>query len=230
MVRRADFGQGALRRRHYPRAPLRARASVRDSTAEPVRRLHEEHVVRPIGEQRTARRGGSRGRRYTSPPERCCVHTKNIVEPGRYSHRSTAVPRSERLVKFGSPKLNGAAGPAPSGSTVYVRPSRILRDRADIASVVQLRVRARRRELAEALVVAARQERLRVELHRHLRRDRPVHARLERQRARGDVAEDVSRATERAWPSDPSPSSTYCARPATSSSSVRAARRRCRPA
>src|SRR5690348_7493952 len=55
-----------------------------------------------------------------SNPVRCCVHTKYTVDPGRYSHRSTALPRSDRVVKSGSAKENAGAGPAPSGSTVYV--------------------------------------------------------------------------------------------------------------
>src|SRR5260221_365812 len=44
------------------------------------------------------------------------VHTTKIVDPGRYSHRSTAFPRSERNVKSCGEMTNPAAGPAPSGS------------------------------------------------------------------------------------------------------------------
>jgi len=33
---------------------------------------------------------------------RVWVHTKNSVEPGRYSQRSTALPRSDRKLKSGS--------------------------------------------------------------------------------------------------------------------------------
>src|SRR5438128_11770208 len=33
---------------------------------------------------------------------RVWVHTKNSVEPGRYSQRSTALPRSDRRLKSGS--------------------------------------------------------------------------------------------------------------------------------
>src|SRR5690348_9093164 len=51
---------------------------------------------------------------------RDCVHTRKMVEPGRYSQRNTAFPRSERKLKFGSLNENGLAGPVPSGSTVYV--------------------------------------------------------------------------------------------------------------
>src|SRR5512133_1023139 len=56
---------------------------------------------------------------------RDCVQTKKSVEPGRYSHRKTALPRSDRTLKFGLPMLNEEAAPAPSGSTVYdvTRPS-----------------------------------------------------------------------------------------------------------
>jgi hypothetical protein len=46
------------------------------------------------------------------------VHTKNRVEPGRYSHRKTALPRSEANRKSGFPNENGSAAPPPSGSTV----------------------------------------------------------------------------------------------------------------
>src|SRR6476469_9350012 len=42
-----------------------------------------------------------------------------MVDPGRYSHRRTPVPRSERRLKSGLSKVNGAAAPAPSGSMVY---------------------------------------------------------------------------------------------------------------
>src|SRR5688572_31640875 len=48
------------------------------------------------------------------------VQTTKIVEPGRYSHRSTALPRSERNVKLGSPNVNVGAGPPPSASTAIV--------------------------------------------------------------------------------------------------------------
>src|SRR5687767_11193823 len=57
-----------------------------------------------------------------------CCHTKKSVEPGRYSHRTTALPRSARKLKSGSKTLNDAAGPeGPSGSIVYLRvPSTIV--------------------------------------------------------------------------------------------------------
>src|SRR5438309_2185106 len=45
-----------------------------------------------------------------SSSDRLCVHTKKIVEPGRYSHRSTALPRSETKLKLGS--LNVRESPA----------------------------------------------------------------------------------------------------------------------
>src|SRR5688500_839496 len=49
-----------------------------------------------------------------------CCQTKYSVEPGRYSQRSTALPRNDRKLKSGSPKEIGvAAVPAPSASTVY---------------------------------------------------------------------------------------------------------------
>src|SRR5687768_3808370 len=49
-----------------------------------------------------------------------CCHTKYSVDPGRYSQRNTALPRSERKLKSGSPNEMGvAAVPAPSASTVY---------------------------------------------------------------------------------------------------------------
>ena len=48
-----------------------------------------------------------------------CCHTKYNVEPGRYSHRITALPRSERKLKFGSLKEKRSARvPAPSASIV----------------------------------------------------------------------------------------------------------------
>lgn len=50
--------------------------------------------------------------------DRFCCQTKNSVEPGRHSQRSTALPRSERTSKFGSPSEKFAAGPESSGSTV----------------------------------------------------------------------------------------------------------------
>src|SRR5213595_1399530 len=42
----------------------------------------------------------------SSDAERLCVHTKNSVEPGMYSHRKTALPRSDLKLKSG---LYGAA-------------------------------------------------------------------------------------------------------------------------
>src|SRR5204863_3986089 len=44
------------------------------------------------------------------------VHTTDSVEPGWYSQRNTALPRSDRNVKSWRGMTNGAAGPAPSGS------------------------------------------------------------------------------------------------------------------
>src|SRR6266487_1314539 len=40
-----------------------------------------------------------------------------MVDPGRYSQRSTALTLSERVLKSGRYTANSAAGPAPSGST-----------------------------------------------------------------------------------------------------------------
>jgi len=51
-------------------------------------------------------------------PNLLCCHTRNSAEPGRYSHRSTALPRSKRLLKSRSEKVNAGAAPAASGSTV----------------------------------------------------------------------------------------------------------------
>src|SRR5437868_4707624 len=51
---------------------------------------------------------------------RLCVHTRNNVEPGRYSHRNTAFPRSERKLKSGLVMTNELAGPGPSGSIAKV--------------------------------------------------------------------------------------------------------------
>src|SRR5687767_2632636 len=59
--------------------------------------------------------------------DRFCCHTKYSVEPGRYSHRSTALPRRERKLKSGSPNEIGcAAVPAPSASTVYSVPPELV--------------------------------------------------------------------------------------------------------
>src|SRR2546427_2264521 len=43
----------------------------------------------------------------SSAAERLCVHTKNSVEPGMYSQRSTALPRSDLKLKSGLPNVNG---------------------------------------------------------------------------------------------------------------------------
>src|SRR5712664_855067 len=53
------------------------------------------------------------------------VHTTNNVDPGRYSQRNTALPRSDRNVNVGSgnEKL-GAPPPRVSASTVMVAGSR----------------------------------------------------------------------------------------------------------
>src|SRR5437016_7767643 len=67
-----------------------------------------------------------------SSSERLCVHTKKIVEPGRYSQRSTALPRSDTKLKFGSRKLResvvfpviGCTTYAPSDARAIVPPSR----------------------------------------------------------------------------------------------------------
>src|SRR5438093_12064343 len=46
-----------------------------------------------------------------SESSRFCVHTKYSVEPGMYSQRSTALPRSDLQLKSGLPKENGLSGP-----------------------------------------------------------------------------------------------------------------------
>ena len=61
----------------------------------------------------------SRKSPLSSEADRLCVHTKNSVEPGMYSQRSTALPRNDLKLKFWLPNDSGCAGPAPSGSTVY---------------------------------------------------------------------------------------------------------------
>src|SRR5438093_439670 len=55
----------------------------------------------------------------SSKAERLCVQTKYSVEPGMYSQRSTALPRSDLKLKLWLPNDIGCAGPGPSGSTVY---------------------------------------------------------------------------------------------------------------
>src|SRR5437868_14644520 len=50
---------------------------------------------------------------------RSCCHTKNRAEPGRYSQRITALPRSDCVRKSGLLIENAADGPVPSGSTLY---------------------------------------------------------------------------------------------------------------
>src|SRR5215203_4349856 len=50
---------------------------------------------------------------------RCCCQTKKSADPGRYSHRTTALPRSDCTLKSGFEIANDGAGPLPSGSTVY---------------------------------------------------------------------------------------------------------------
>src|SRR5437763_7490052 len=55
-----------------------------------------------------------------SNPLRDCCHTKNRAYPGRYSHRTTALPTKFLMLNVGSPNWNEGDGPAPSGSTVYV--------------------------------------------------------------------------------------------------------------
>src|SRR5688572_21407927 len=53
-----------------------------------------------------------------SESDRFWVHTRKSVEPGEYSHRSTAFPLSDASEKLGSSISSPAAGPeAPSGST-----------------------------------------------------------------------------------------------------------------
>src|SRR5881275_3240041 len=54
--------------------------------------------------------------------ERLCVQARKTVDPGRYSQRHTALTLSERVRKSGSSTVNGAAGPDPSASIVYVLP------------------------------------------------------------------------------------------------------------
>src|SRR5215471_13704374 len=48
------------------------------------------------------------------------VHTRYSVEPGWYSHRSTALPRSERNVNVGSLNWKLSDGTAASGWIVIV--------------------------------------------------------------------------------------------------------------
>ena len=48
--------------------------------------------------------------------ERRCCHTRYMVEPGRYSQRRTALPRSDWLLKSWFSTVKMAAGPLPSGS------------------------------------------------------------------------------------------------------------------
>src|SRR6267143_1721193 len=57
-----------------------------------------------------------------SSSERLCVHTKKIVEPGRYSHRSTALPRSETKLKLGSGNVRESPALPVIGCTTYVPP------------------------------------------------------------------------------------------------------------
>src|SRR5882724_9839905 len=53
------------------------------------------------------------------------VHTRNSVDPGRYSQRSTAFPRSDRNVNVGSENEKlGAPPPSVSASRVIVAGSR----------------------------------------------------------------------------------------------------------
>src|SRR5438876_6628857 len=55
-----------------------------------------------------------------SSSERLCVHTKKIVEPGRYSHRSTALPRSDTELKLGWLKVRESAPFPVIRCTTYV--------------------------------------------------------------------------------------------------------------
>src|SRR5512140_1149046 len=66
--------------------------------------------------KRAARSRGKSKSPRAATSLRVCVQTRYAVEPGRHSQRSTPVPRSERRLKSGLPIVNGAAGPAPSGS------------------------------------------------------------------------------------------------------------------
>src|SRR5687767_12140831 len=71
-----------------------------------------------------------------------CCHTRYIVLPGRHSHLSTALLRSERTLKSGSDSLKDCPSAemvrAPSGPTVIVVPSLpyllIRSDRAEASS------------------------------------------------------------------------------------------------
>src|SRR5688500_14108429 len=54
---------------------------------------------------------------YGSNALRICCHTKNNVEPGRYSHLTTALPRSDWNRKSGLATVKDGAAPFPSGST-----------------------------------------------------------------------------------------------------------------
>src|SRR5262249_16522340 len=52
----------------------------------------------------------------------CCrfsCQKKYSFEPSRHSHRKMAFTRTDLKLKSGLPKVNGCAGPSPSGSTVY---------------------------------------------------------------------------------------------------------------
>ena len=95
--------------------------------------------------------------------------------PGRYSQRSTALPRSDRVVNVRSGTGNDGTGPcAIRVDDIEVA---VPSDRADVVAVGQeLVVRGRLKFLGRA-VVAVRDERLRVDLERQIRRKRVVQPR-----------------------------------------------------
>ena len=91
--------------------------------ASPQRVSHQLALTRKMLSGRAANRA-SRSRTKASVPnaasaDRDCVHATYSTDPGRYSHRNTAFPRSDCELKSGLLIANGAAGPALSGSTVY---------------------------------------------------------------------------------------------------------------
>src|SRR3954467_5254000 len=72
--------------------------------------------VGPWQRRRTSSPALNRG--SAEPSEHAVLHTKNIVEPGRYSHRSTALPLSDLELKSGFAMRMLFCGPVPSASTI----------------------------------------------------------------------------------------------------------------
>src|SRR4051812_12866648 len=69
------------------------------------------------------------------PAEQLVLQTKNIVEPGRYSQRSTALPFNDRELKLPLPMSTDGRGPAPSGSATYWAIAPDVHDTARLASL-----------------------------------------------------------------------------------------------